>query len=128
MALGKSGITKLLTNIDSINDCLKYGNYETSIESVYSCWNTYQYVASNLKEWADDTVIGAETKQNLLKLSKILEDLIQETLVLLNKLKAFSQQQMNINDPNDLTKYIKIDNEWYVCGSGELNAKLMGIR
>ena len=128
MALGKSGITKLLTNIDSINDCLKYGNYETSIESVYSCWNTYQYVANNLKEWADDTIIGAETKQNLLKLSKILEDLIQETLVLLNKLKAFSQQQMNINDPNDLTKYIKIDNEWYVYGSGELNAKLMGLR
>ena len=128
MALGNSSLNNVRTYLENISNYIKYGNYETSIESVYSCWNTYQYVANNLKEWADDTTIGAETKQNLLKLSKILEDLIQETLVLLNKLKAFSQQQMNINDPNDLTKYIKIDNEWYVYGSGELNAKLMGLR
>ena len=128
MALGNSSLCRVRWYIEKIRKDIWYGDYSKNAVGVYSCWNTYQYVANNLKEWADDTVIGAETKQNLLKLSKILEDLIQETLVLLNKLKTFSQQQMNINDPNDLTKYIKIDNEWYVYGSGELNAKLMGIR
>ena len=128
MALGKSSITNLLTNIDAICDLLKYGDYQSNVEGIYSCWNTFDYVSKNLGEWADDTIVGAETRQNLLRLSKILEELIQETISLINKLKKFSQQQMNINDPNGLTKYVNIDNKWYVYGSGEYNAKIMGIR
>lgn len=113
MALGKSGITQLLTNIDSINDCLKYGNYETSIESVYSCWNTYQYVANNLKEWADDTTIGAETKQNLLKLSNILSQLIEETRNVQNKVSNFCDSQDKINGTKSSVKLKNCP----ICGS-----------
>ena len=97
MALGKSSINSVRNYLENISSDIKYGDYSTNTESVYSCWNTYQYVANNLKEWADDTTIGAETKQNLLKLSNILSQLIEETRNIQNKVSNFCDSQDKIN-------------------------------
>ena len=100
MALGNSSLNNVRTYLENISNYIKYGNYETSIESVYSCWNTYQYVANNLKEWADDTTIGAETKQNLLKLSNILLQLIDETRSIQNKVSNFAIVKIRLMGQN----------------------------
>ena len=97
MALTNSSVCKVRTYIENIHNDIKYGDYNTDTKAVYSCYNTYQYVANNLKEWADDTTVGAESKQTLLKLSNILLQLIEETRVLENKINAFCDRQDNIN-------------------------------
>ena len=97
MALGKSSINSVRNYLENISSDIKYGDYSTNTESVYSCWNTYQYVANNLKDWADDTTIGAETKQNLLKLSNILSQLIEETRNIQNKVNNFCDRQEKFN-------------------------------
>ncbi len=110
MALGNSSLNNVRTYLENISNYIKYGNYETSIESVYSCWNTYQYVANNLKEWADDTTIGAETKQNLLKLSNILLQLIDETRSIQNKVSNFCDSQDKINGTKSISNNREIAN------------------
>ena len=104
MALGNSSLNNVRTYLEKINNDIKYGDYETNTESVYSCWNTYQYVANNLKEWADDTTIGAETKQNLLKLSNLLSQLIEETRNIQNKVSNFCDSQDKINGTKSKSK------------------------
>ena len=97
MALGKSSINSVRNYLENISNDIKYGDYSTNTESIYSCWNTYQFVANNLKEWADDTTIGAETKQNLLKLSDLLSQLIEETRLIENKISDFCDNQAIVN-------------------------------
>ena len=97
MALTNTSIQNVRTCVENINNDIKYGNIQYDTEAVYSCYNTYQYVANNLKEWADDTTIGAESKQTLLKLSNILLQLIEETRVLENKINTFCDNQEKIN-------------------------------
>ena len=97
MALGNSSLNNVRTYLENISNDIKYGDYSTNTESIYSCWNTYQFVANNLKEWADDTVIGAETKQNLLKLSDLLSQLIEETKMLESKVNNFCDRQEKFN-------------------------------
>ena len=114
MALGKSSINSVRNYLENISNDIKYGDYSTNTESIYSCWNTYQFVANNLKEWADDTTIGAETKQNLLKLSNILSQLIDETRNIQNKVSNFCDSQDKINGTKS-----KIIKPCAKCGSEE---------
>ena len=98
MALGTSSITRvrnIIQNIEGNN--IKYGDISESTEALYSCYNTFQYVANNLKEWADDTVIGAQSKDNLTKLSNLFGELIEETRNILNRTKQFCDNQDRIN-------------------------------
>ena len=110
MALGNSSLNNVRTYLENINNDIKYGDYETKTESVYSCWNTYQYVANNLKEWADDTTIGAETKQNLLKISDLLSQLIEETKILESKVNNFCDNQDKINGTKSTSNNREIAN------------------
>ena len=97
MALGNSSLCRVRWYIEKIRKDIWYGDYSRNAAGVYSCWNTYQYVANNLKEWADDTTIGAETKQDLLKLSNILSQLIEETRIIEDKITSFCDSQDKIN-------------------------------
>ena len=97
MALTNSSVRNVRTCTENIKNDIKYGNYDADTEAIYSCYNTYQYIANNLKEWADDTIIGSEIKQNLLKLSNLLLQLINETRTIENKLNTFCDNQDRIN-------------------------------
>lgn len=107
MALGKSSINSVRNYLENISNDIKYGDYSTNTESIYSCYNTFQYVANNLKEWADDTTIGGETKQNLLKLSDLLSQLIEETKMLESKVNNFCDSQDKINGVNYVNNITK---------------------
>ena len=110
MALGNCKIANVRYYLEQLNKYIKYGDYQTETKGVYSCYNTYQYVANNLKEWADDTTIGAETKQNLLKLSNILLQLIDETRSIQNKVSNFCDSQDKINGTKSISNNREIAN------------------
>lgn len=95
MALGDSTLKQVRSMLGWIENDLKYGDIES--QGVYSCWNTFDYVAKHLGEWADDTTIGAETKANMQKLSSILKELIEETRKLHNRLENFCSEQERSN-------------------------------
>lgn len=98
MALGNSSIKSVRTAYDNILKDINYGN--TDSEGLYSCFNTFQYVAKSLSEWADDTVIGQNTKNDLTALTNSLTDLIEESRRLLGKIELFCTKQFNLNGNN----------------------------
>ena len=97
MALGNSSLNKVRTNLENIDKDIKYGNYNSGTNALYSCWNTFDYVSKNLGEWANDTIIGQNSKQDLTKLSNLLSQLIDETRVLQSKINAFCDKQDSVN-------------------------------
>lgn len=98
MALGNSSIKTVRTAYDNILKDIKYGDADS--EGLYSCFNTFNYVAKSLGEWADDTVIGQNTKNDLTTLTKSLSDLIEESRSLLGKIELFCTNQYNLNGSN----------------------------
>ena len=110
MALGNSSLNNVRNLLENINKDIKYGDCDATTEGIYSCWNTYKYVANNLKVWADDTTIGAETKQKLLKLSDILSQLIEETRMIENKISDFCDNQDAINGKKSISNNREIAN------------------
>lgn len=96
MALGNRSLKSVRTNLDNINKDIRYGD-ETN-EGVYSCFNTFNYVAKNLGEWANDTVIGQSTKNNLTQLTNLLSNVIEETRKVSDKILNFCNNQENVNN------------------------------
>ena len=97
MALGISTVSNVRQKLDNIDNAIKYGNYNSETEALYSCWNTFDYVSKSLGEWANDTVIGQESKQSLTQLSGLLLDLIEETRRINDKIVLFCDKQDNVN-------------------------------
>ena len=95
MALGESSLNKLYDLNGQIGGYIGLGNAEGIC--LYSTWNTFQYVAKNLSIWADDTIIGAEVKQSVLKLSNSLYSIMTETNKLNRKVDNFFNKQMLLN-------------------------------
>lgn len=129
MALSNSSISNLEGKLKNIEIYINYGTItgrkSTSVITLsfedsnylYDCWNTFDYVSKNLKEWADDTVVGAEIKSQLTRLSKILIDVINETLSVTKRLKEFCEKQSELNNINrkyseQITKYNEAMNKW----------------
>lgn len=129
MALSNSSISNLEGKLKNIEIYINYGTItgrkSTSVITLsfedsnylYDCWNTFDYVSKNLKEWADDTVVGAEIKSQLTRLSKILIDVINETLSVTKRLKKFCEKQSELNNINrkyseQITKYNEAMNKW----------------
>lgn len=105
MALGKTGTANLESKNYEIFNAIKFGNEQS--ESIYSVWNTFNYVAKNLSGWADETTIGTNVKQNIINLSNSLYDLMVSTNKLNDKLDKFifSQKQLNQYDAGDLRAF-----------------------
>lgn len=98
MALGESTVTSVRTHMGVIGDLIgKYNSGHIQNGGLYDCWNTFDYVSKSLKEWADDTTIGLETKDNLIKLSNYLMQVIEETTNLTRKITSFCDKQDEIN-------------------------------
>ena len=95
MALGTSGIGTLSKKVEEIKTAIKFGNEES--ESIYSTWNTFNYVSKNLSLWADETLIGANVKLNLSQLSNTLYALMESTNRLNNKMTNFINKQKELN-------------------------------
>ena len=84
-------------------------------------FNMYQ---KTYGEWANDTTIGAETREDLIKLSNALGSLIEETRRLQSKLLVFCDEQDRINGQNTNWK----NGKSYVTTSGREVLSLMVIR
>jgi len=90
MALGNSQLNALecdRMDIDLIVD-----------QQMKNSWNTFQYVAKNLQAWADETTIGSELRQNLIKLTEGLDATLRNTHNLTNAVGKFVQNQRRLND------------------------------
>ena len=90
MALGNSQLNALecdRMDIDLIVD-----------QKMKNSWNTFQFVANELQAWADDTTIGSELRQNLIDLTKGLDDTLRNTRNLTNAVGKFVQNQRRLND------------------------------
>lgn len=79
-------------------------------DNMYSCWNTFQYVAKNLGSWADDTVIGSVAKDDFIKLCNIIFNTMTVSKEMLNNLINFNENQKQINGGN----YILTERDKYV--------------
>jgi len=95
MALGNPGIQRLSEQNNEIISSINFGNEQA--EGIYSVWNTFNYVAKNLSIWADETIIGANIKQNINQLSNSLYDLMNSTNRLNDKISAFIVNQKTLN-------------------------------
>lgn len=95
MALTEQGIKNLETYNEDIKQNIDWGNWEGT--GLYGTWNTFQYVAKNLGVWADDTTIGAETKQSLIRLANSLYTLMEQTVNLTKQIENFKNNQITIN-------------------------------
>ena len=69
-------------------------------QKLRNSWNTFQYVSKNLNAWADETTIGAETKNDLVKLADRLDQLLTNTDKLISETGKFSERQRKINEGN----------------------------
>ena len=100
MALGNSNLSSVRTRSDVINRLIgfsSYRGYYTDNDTLYGCWNSFNFVTQNLKEWADETTIGVNTKQDLNKLSNLLLQVIEETNKINKKIIIFCDEQDKIN-------------------------------
>ena len=89
MALGETYIV----NIENLQS--EITNEKNQIED---CWNTFQFVAKNMDDWAGNANIGAEVKEQCVKLSNELENSINNLGNLLKKISVFLQNQREINN------------------------------
>ena len=89
MALGRSDISRVQ---DLENDIRTQVN-----GTLADCWNTFQFVANGLEGWADETVIGSEIKQNVVKLAEMLNKLMQVINQHMGQVDNFTSQQITIN-------------------------------
>ena len=88
MALGKTDIKHLENNMINI-----YGLNSQNKD----CWNTFQYVTRSLEEWATETTIGSQMKENSQKLSILLEQTIDNIDKLVNRINEFNRIQKEYN-------------------------------
>ena len=95
MALGNTSLKTVSTCNDNIKIEISYGN--ETLDCVYSCWNTFDYVSKNLSAWADETTIGAEVKQQMTQLSNALLSLMDSTNKLNTKVSSFISNQEHLN-------------------------------
>jgi len=95
MALGTPGIGTLSQKLEEIKQAINFGNEQG--EGIYSTWNTFNYVAKNLSVWADETMIGANVKQNVNQLSNTLFELMSSTNKLNTKMENFIIRQKELN-------------------------------
>lgn len=98
MALGNKVISETKQRNENIKLAIGFGNEQN--ESIYSTWNTFQYVAKNLNVWADETIIGSNIKQNVNQLSNALYNLMKSTNELNNKIDVFLSNQDKLNGGN----------------------------
>lgn len=93
MALGNTEIDETYAILESVD------GYLVSLED---CWNTFQYVAKNLGEWADDTVIGQESKKELESLAEALKGTIDTLEKTSFSVKGLLRHQRTINNGSSL--------------------------
>lgn len=90
MALGKQELAQIKSYQEDIAKvCAKELKDE---------WNTFQYVAKNLSVWADETVIGAELKKDMVTLAEGIEALISLTESLNQDVTALVEAQEKANN------------------------------
>lgn len=114
MALGHSDLCSVRQCVYEIEYCIRYGTitkstlYTSSSNNNYlfDCWNTFDFVSKQLNEWADGTLIGSETKEKLIKLSNILKELIDQTVLFENKMKSFCDRQDKINGKRSYIEFL----------------------
>ena len=88
MALGKTDIKHLENNMINI--------YSLNLENK-DCWNTFQWVTRQLEEWANETTIGNQMKENSQKLSALLEQTINNIDKLVTRISEFNRIQREYN-------------------------------
>lgn len=89
MALGKTDITNLkdkIAEIKSLNN-----------DTVMDCWNTFQYIAKNLDNWADETTIGSDLRADMSKITEAVRDNANQTNSWISKLETFVEEQEVLN-------------------------------
>lgn len=93
MALGRTKIEEVKNGISSIN---------YYISEFDDCLNTFNYVVTNLSEWADETTIGSDLRDKLQKLTNAVRDTNNYTKNLVENLNNFveRQEQYNIGNYN----------------------------
>lgn len=69
-------------------------------QKLRNSWNTFQYVAKNLNAWADETTIGSETRDDLIKIADRLDQLLNNTDNLISITGEFTKRQRKINEGN----------------------------
>lgn len=90
MALGKSTIATVREKTTNVKQLCSV--------DLKDCWNTYQYVSDNLANWADETTIGNDLRQNMINLSTALNELLSRTTELGTKIEKFADTQESINN------------------------------
>lgn len=70
------------------------GNIKSTMRT---SWNTFQYVAKNLRAWADETTIGSDIVQLLVDLSNELDNALINTEKFIASLDGYVQRQREAN-------------------------------
>ena len=60
-------------------------------------WNTFQYVAKNLRAWADETTIGNDIVQGLNELTNELDNALTNTEKFITSLDGYARRQREAN-------------------------------
>lgn len=66
-------------------------------QKMRNSWNTFNYVSKNLAAWADETTIGADLRNDLIKTCEYIEELLDNTEEFNKKLDNFAALQREIN-------------------------------
>lgn len=88
MALGSNDLSKI---------SLCQNNIDSMVQEWKDCLNTFQYVTNSLEEWADETVIGNEVKNNSKKLNELLNETIECIMDILSQFTKLQIDQQRIN-------------------------------
>ena len=88
MALGSKDLSKITSYQVNISSMLREWN---------DCLNTFQYVTKSLEEWADETVIGNEVRNNSAQLNELLSETIECVNDILSQLTKLVTDQTRIN-------------------------------
>ena len=91
MALGKSDIAKCK---ESYNEILR------RIPILSDCNNSFDYVTKNIAEWADETRVGQETRDNLAMLVSSIDSIIAQLNKYLQYVQNFITEQERANEGN----------------------------
>ena len=67
-------------------------------QKMRNSWNTFNYVSKNLSAWADETTIGKELREDLIKTVDYLQQLLDLTDEFICKLDNFASAQRAINN------------------------------
>ena len=92
MALGNRDISK----IEEAQEDMKVINNE-----LRDCWITFNYVVNMLQEWASETDVGNDVRENTTKLNEALDDIINSFSKLDDNITKMIIKQKSINEQSE---------------------------